>query len=317
MALSIKIDNINKTFYKPTVFFWKKNNKIQALKNVSFRCPEKKISCILGPNGAGKTTIIKILSGLIIQDSGEINFINAKLQKNKKNNIGLMTSNERSFYWRLTGRQNLNFFAELYGLKGKIKKERINQLLKDFSVEKDADLPLRLYSTGMKYKLLIIRALISDPDVIILDEPTSHIDPLARENIHKIIKENIINKNLKTVILCTHDLEEAQFLSDHLILLNEGKVIAEGSYDDLKKKINPNIIFKIFFVKKPKRAFFNSLSNYDLFEQDNEVQICMDNESDVPEIIKNAVENNGKILWCKEEKESLFEIFKRLTSGEK
>jgi len=313
MALSIKINNINKTFYKPTILFWKKNNKIHALKNVSFYCPEQKISCILGPNGAGKTTIIKILSGLIIQDSGEIDFFKHRLIKNKKNNIGLMTSNERSFYWRLTGRQNLNFFAELYGITGKRKKDAINKLLKDFSLDKEADIPLRLYSTGMKYKLLIIRALIGDPNVVILDEPTSHIDPLARENIHKIIKENIIDKQLKTVILCTHDLEEAQFLADHLILLNEGRVIAEGSYDYLKKKINPNIIFKIFFIKKPKCAFFKSLPNFKLLEQDNAAEINLDNESLVPDIIRKAVVNDGKILWCKEEKESLFEIFKRLT----
>jgi len=279
---------------------------------VSFSCPEQKISCILGPNGAGKTTIIKILSGLVIQDSGEIDFLNVKLKDNK-NQIGLMTSNERSFYWRLTGRQNLDFFAELYGLTGKRKNDTINKMLKDFSLDKEADIPLRLYSTGMKYKLLIIRALISDPKVVILDEPTSHIDPLARENIHKIIKENIIAKHLKTVILCTHDLEEAQFLADHLILLNEGRVIAEGSYDDLKKKINPNIVFKIFFVKKPKSSFFKLFQNYKLTENENIVEINLDKESLIPEIIKKAVENDGKILWCKEEKESLFEIFKRLT----
>ena len=317
MTTAINVNNLKKIYRIPSIFFWNKSKSIFALKNISFTCPKQKITCILGPNGAGKTTIIKILSNLIIQDNGAIDFSATSSESNsksKKIKIGVMTPNERSFYWRLTGRQNINFFAELYGISGKQKKIIVNQLIEELNLTQDADKPFRLYSTGMKYKLLIARSLICNPDILLLDEPTSHIDPIAKENIHQLINENFCKKRKMTIIICTHDLSEAQQLADHIILLNHGEVIAQGSLSDLRKMINPNIIFQIKFEKKLSKKCFKDMQVLEIKENDNTLEFYLENKLIIPDLINKSVESGGRILWSKEYNESLLDIFKRLTN---
>ena len=188
-------------------------------------------------------------------------------------------------------------------------------MLEEFSLHKEADKPFRLYSTGMKYKLLIIRALIGDPDILILDEPTSHIDPVTRDNIHVFIRQYIISQCRKTVILCTHDLSEAQTLADHLILLNKGKVIAQGTFNELNKLIKSEIIYEICFFIKPDDVFFKNYPDFYFDREAGFYQFELPTINAVPELIRKAVEYNGKIRWCKDHKETLFEIFKRLTNN--
>lgn len=307
MPDAIVLQNISKTYKIPSIVPWKRSKKIDALKNVSMECPERKITCLLGPNGAGKTTIIKILAGLIIPDTGKISMGNKS--------IGFVTQNERSFYWRLTGRQNLDFYGALYNLNKKDKKQKITEVLSEVGMEEDADKPFRLYSAGMRQKLHFARALLCDPDILMLDEPTTHIDPVAQESIHKLIKNKILRNRKTTILLCTHNLNEAQVLSDKIILLDKGHILAQGTISSLRSKINPNQKVIIEFVKMPKKDWLKNLPVNILNQTDTYIELAINQLNIIPEIIKSAVKNGGTIIECKKSEESLFEIFTRLTEN--
>jgi ABC-2 type transport system ATP-binding protein len=318
MANAINVQHISKTYNIPNLNPFGKKRVTEALKDISFYCPAEKISCILGPNGAGKTTTIKILGGLIEPDFGTaevLGFPLAEASLRYRSHIGLLTPNERSFFWRLTGRQNLDFYAALYNLKGKLKKERINEVLEIVSLIDDADKPFRLYSAGMKQKLLFARAIISKPSILLLDEPTTHMDPLMRTSIHKLIREHIIGENHSTVLLCTHDLTEAQELAEHLIFLYKGVVHAEGSLSDLSKKLHPQYILRMEFRKLPGSNWTDRLHPDQLSYKDNIIEINISDPDIIPGIIHDAVLSGGEMLSCQHNEESLASLFTRFYDG--
>lgn len=318
MQEAVTLNNISKEYRIPSIFPWKKSKIIEALKQVTFACPESKITCLLGPNGAGKTTIIKILSGLIIPDSGEVKFFNKSFSgKSDKPDlrIGFVTQNERSFYWRLTGRQNLDFYGSLYNLKGKNKKLKIDEVLSEVNMHEESDKPFRLYSTGMRQKINIARALLCDPDLLLLDEPTTHLDPLAQESIHKLIKNVILNKRKTTILICTHNLYEAQILSDKIILLDKGCILAKGPISSLRSMIDSSQKIIIDFKKLPEKGWEKNLSVKIHKQTDSVIEITFKNNRSIPGIIKAAIEKKGEIIECRRTEESLFEIFSRLTKG--
>ena len=305
MPDTIILKNISKTYKIPSILPWKRSKMIDALINVSMTCPEQKVTCLLGPNGAGKTTLMKILTGLIIPDEG-------KLTMNNKS-IGFVTQNERSFYWRLTGRQNLDFYGALYNLNKNNKKKKISEVLSEVDLVQDADKPFRLYSSGMRQKLHFARALLCDPEILLLDEPTTHIDPVAQEGIHKLIKNKILKNRKTTILLCTHNLNEAQNLSDKIILLDKGRILAQGSISSLRSKINPNRKIIINFLKLPGKGWLKNMPVNILKQAGKNMEITINELAIIPEIVKSAVMNGGEIIECKKCEESLFEIFTRLT----
>lgn len=318
MVNSINVQHISKTYNIPNLNPFGQRRITEALKDINFSCPSEKISCILGPNGAGKTTTIKILAGLIEPDFGTVEILGQPLADASllyRSRIGLLTPNERSFFWRLTGRQNLDFYASLYNLKGKVKKERINEVLEIVSLINDADKPFRLYSAGMRQKLLFARAIISKPSILLLDEPTTHMDPLMRKSLHSLIKEHIIGENHSTVLLCTHDLTEAQELSDHLIFLYKGVVHAEGSLSDLSKKLHPQYILQMEFKKLPRLNWTERLSPDLLKYKDNTIEIAIPDLEMIPGIIHDAVISGGEMLSCQHNEESLASLFTRFYDG--
>jgi ABC-2 type transport system ATP-binding protein len=224
----LALRGVSKAFKEPRDSLFRKRPRKQALLEIDLAVPRNRVSCLLGPNGAGKTTLIKILASLIIPDSGEILYDGIPRErwgKSIQGKIGLVTPNERSFYWRLTGRQNLMFFGSLYSLAGKALKARVELALSETDMLEAAGKPYRLYSTGMKQKLNIARALIGEPELFLLDEPASHLDPLAREDFWNFVAKTLIAKRGATVFLCTHDLEEARRLADLTIILDQGRVI--------------------------------------------------------------------------------------------
>jgi ABC-2 type transport system ATP-binding protein len=232
----LELAGVSKSFKEPLTNPFRKRTVKQALAEVDLTIPRHRISCLLGPNGAGKTTLLKILASLITPDAGTILFDGIPRERWDRSihgKIGLVTPNERSFYWRLTGRQNLMFFGSLYSLGGKDLKERVEEAITETGIQGDADKPYRLYSTGMRQKLNIARALIGHPDLYLLDEPASHLDPLAREDFWDFISRTLIGSRGATVFLCTHDLEEAKRLADLLIILDRGRVIEKGTLAEL------------------------------------------------------------------------------------
>jgi ABC-2 type transport system ATP-binding protein len=224
-----------------------------------------------------------------------------------------LTPNERSFYWRLTGRQNLDFFASLYNLKGQDKRTRITEVLFEVGLESESDKPFRLYSSGMRQKLHLARALLSKPDVYLFDEPTVHLDPLAREDMHTFMKRKIVQERKASVLICTHDLTEAQQLADHIVLLHQGKVLAEGSMESLRKRIQYGYRVVLEFEIVPNIDWLRGHSVMQMVEIDNKVEIFIEDISTVPDIVAAAVQGGGRVRKCVHQEKSLEEIFSEIT----
>ena len=248
---AIKLHEISKQ-YRNFSIIPPKIDRNNALYECSFELEKGKITCLLGPNGAGKTTIMKIIAGLVLPDTGTVSFA-----PGEKERIGFVTPNERSFYWRLSGRENLKFFASLYHLHGKEKEKQIARIIEATGLSEFVDTPYRLYSSGMKQRLNIARALLPDPTIILLDEPTSHLDPLAKVALWDFLKSYFIEKNNSTICLATHDLEEASILTDKTIILNEGRVVASGAIEDLQRELEDGTTY----VFKLKRSDLNERVN--------------------------------------------------------
>ena len=210
---------------------------IKAVDEVDLAIEKSRIFCLLGPNGAGKTTLIKILCCLIMPDGGSALINGLDVIKNERTiraRIGLLTSNERSFYWRLTGRQNLEFFATLYGLSTKKIRARIEELSDTLGID-GLDRPFQEYSTGARHKLALARCLINDAEIIFLDEPTKSLDPSAATHLRNIIKD-LAQKFKKTIFLTTHNTQEAESLADTIAIMDKGKIKFCGSAEELKRQ---------------------------------------------------------------------------------
>jgi ABC-type multidrug transport system ATPase subunit len=234
----IQINNLTKVFMVKKkgrgVFgnlFSPEYKSFKAVDDVSFTINKGETLGLLGPNGAGKTTIIKILSGLLQPTSGSA-LINGKLAEKQQEKIGLVLGHTL-IYNRMTGYDNLEYYARLYGVKNVDSK--INRLCRQLSIKNWLDEYVENYSKGMKVKLTLARALIHDPEILILDEPTIGLDVRISEEIRK--KLLALDR---TVLLTTHSLDEAKMLSDKIVILNNGRIskrIAIPKNADIKRYI--------------------------------------------------------------------------------
>jgi ABC-2 type transport system ATP-binding protein len=205
---------------------------VTALNNISLSCNKGEILGVLGPNGAGKTTLTKLIVNLILPDSGEIWIGGERLTAHRheaRRKIGYVNCDERSFFWRLTGRQNLHFFLSLAGSGTDRKALRLAEY---FGLSKKLDAPFGAYSTGMRKKLSIIRGLMNDPDIILFDEATNGLDPLNTMNLKQLLKTELADK---TILWTTHRLEEIDELCSKVLVINEGNLLFLGPIDELKE----------------------------------------------------------------------------------
>jgi ABC-type multidrug transport system ATPase subunit/ABC-type multidrug transport system permease subunit len=183
---------------------------------------------LVGPNGAGKTTLIKMLTTLILPTSGSayVNGYSLREDTAIKGTIGLVTSDERSFYWRLTGRQNLEFFASLHAMSTQQAQAQINEILELVGLENEGDKPFQNYSTGMRQRLSIGRALLSQPKLLFLDEPTKGLDLTATKQLHTLVRDKLTRQHGITIFMTSHNLEEVERLCDRVAVMNNGRIRA-------------------------------------------------------------------------------------------
>ena len=240
MSGAISITNISKKFprtsgYRDLLPF-RHRQWTEAVKNVSLEVKEGEFFGMLGPNGAGKTTLIKMLCCLVLPNSGTARIFGHDIVKDAqsvKETVGLVSAEERSFFWRITGRENLQFYASLYHIPRKQAKARINELLELVGLADEGDARFQNYSTGMRQKLAIARGLLSEPRVLFVDEPTRSLDPVSAQVIRLFLRERIAGSG-KTVILATHNLNEAEQLCDRLAIMDHGHLKALGSVRELR-----------------------------------------------------------------------------------
>jgi len=225
-----------------------KNKEIRALTDVSFTL-RGGIGALVGHNGAGKTTLIKILATLVIPTSGDA-FIEGysvtREEKKVRELIGLVTISERQFYYRLTAMDNLIFFSSLQGLSVSEARKRAKEVLEMLNLEEWANVQYMKFSTGMQRKLALARALITDPPVLLLDEPTLGLDSISAREFRNVIK----NLKGKTILFSSHYLKEVEELADKIILIKRGKIIAEGNIEDLKTKLGKIVEVKVRQIPK-------------------------------------------------------------------
>jgi len=213
---------------------------ITSLDSVSINVSEGEVVGLLGPNGAGKSTLIKILCTLILPTEGKA-YVNGydvvKESGQVRESLGFVTTDERSFYWRLTGRENLQFFATLHNIRSDRARKKVEELLDVVHLKGRADELFLNYSAGMKQKMAIARGLINDPIVLFMDEPTRSLDPGAAKNLRDFIKDHIVKDQGKTVFICTHQLDEAEQLCDRVAILDDGRIKAIGDPKELKSSL--------------------------------------------------------------------------------
>lgn len=232
-----------------TKIFDLKGKQIKALDDVNIHIERGKVGAIVGHNGAGKTTLLKILSTLIIPTSGDAivnGYSVTKEERKVRESIGLVTVSERAFYYRLTAMDNLIFFASLQGLSLSEAKKRAKELLEFVGLEEWANIPYMKFSTGMQKKLALARALITDPPVILMDEPTLGLDLLSAREFRRVIR----SLKDKTILLSSHYLREVEEIADKIFLIKRGKIIAEGTLGELKEKIGKVIEVEVDYISE-------------------------------------------------------------------
>lgn len=246
----IAVEGLTKTYQKKTPKegnnFWSKllpaSQKVEeqiAVDHISFTIQQGEIFGLLGPNGAGKTTTIKMLCTLLEPTSGSAmvgGYDVVRQASLVRQHLGAVLTGERSIYWKLTGRENLEYFAALYHIPSHVAKTRITELLERLDLSKRGDELVERYSSGMKQRIAIAKALLARPPVILLDEPTIGLDPQSARNLRELILE--FKHEGHTLLLTTHYMEEADLLCDRIGIVDQGKIIALETPALLKKSIN-------------------------------------------------------------------------------
>ncbi|MCM0649299.1 ABC transporter ATP-binding protein [Clostridium swellfunianum] len=252
MERAVEVKDLKKYFISRKKKFFRtiEKKEFKAVDGVSFDIYKGEIFGLLGPNGAGKTTTIKMITGLLRPTSGSVCVMEKDVDKSPMQalkNIGTVLAGDRSIYWKLTARENLEYFASLYGCNKKEAKKRADEIINRLGLVEKADELVEKFSTGMKQKVALGKALIPNAPVVLLDEPTLGLDPQSALNLREIIMD--IKQEGRTVLLTTHYMEEADFLCDRIAIIDGGKIIALDTPENLKKSINEVKSIKIELTK--------------------------------------------------------------------
>lgn len=233
--------------------FWRQPADHPAVDHVNLAIRPGELFGLLGPNGAGKTTLIKMLATLVLPSSGtaRVNGYELRREADVRKSLGLATSDERSFFWRLTGRQNLEFFARLNGLNRQAAAEATAEGLEQVGLTSQADQAFANYSTGMRQRLAIARALLGRPALLFLDEPTKGLDPTATRQVQRLIRDELTSTRGLTVFLTTHDLNEAQQICDRLAIMHQGRILAAGSVAELRHELGDIERYRLWVTALP------------------------------------------------------------------
>ena len=213
--------------------------EVVAVDDISFDVRQGELFGLLGPNGAGKTTTVKMLTTLLIPSAGSAQvagFDVVKQANEVRKRIGFIFGGERGLYWRLSGEDNLRYFASLYGVEPEVSKKRIPYLLELVGLKGRGNERVGGYSRGMKQRLHVARTLLHDPDILFLDEPTIGLDPVGAREFRTVILD--LQSQKKTILLTTHYMFEADALSDRIAIINRGRVVALDTPGGLKKHVS-------------------------------------------------------------------------------
>lgn len=286
-------------------------NGKKAVSGIDFSLKQGEIFGFLGPNGAGKTTTVKLLTGMLTPSEGECRVLglNPAETPEKVHDLSGVVTEHAQMYNNMTGKQNLVFYGSVFGITKAEAEKRAGSLLEQLDLEEAGDQKLSTYSTGMRQRLSLARALIHRPRILFLDEPTSGLDPESAQNVNQLIRKLAEDKKI-TIFLCTHQLRYAQEICTRYGLMDQGKLLATGTLGELRQRIDSGTILEICAAHMPEGLGFQKAGEM-LYE--NRIH----RDSEIPVLVRQIVTGGGDIYSVKVRKPSLEDIYFSLTAREK
>ncbi len=290
----VEVQSLCKTFeVKEGPLLRKVPKRVVAVENITFSVAEGEIFGLLGPNGAGKTTTIKMLCTLISPTSGDA-FVNrysvTKNQREVRENLGVMLTGERTLYWKLTGRENLQYFAALYHIEPSYAKKRIDELLDLVGLKEREDMLVENYSTGMRIRLSFAKAILNEAPVLLFDEPTASLDPQSSRLIRDTIRG--LKKQGHAVILTTHNMEEADLLSDRVAIIDHGGIVALGRPSELKEQVKSSDVIEI----EARNLSEQTAQALESYSEVSKVAVSADPDSEEKRLLRIHAEKGKEVL---------------------
>lgn len=294
----------------------KKFDDFTAVKGVNIQVAAGELLALLGPNGAGKTTTVRMLTSVLRPTSGSARVAGFDVVEDAakvRATVGVLTEHH-GLYNRMRAMEYLMFFGEIYGLSPEARRERAAKMLSDFGLEDARDKRIGEFSKGMRQKLALGRALIHEPQVLLLDEPTSAMDPASARLVRDAIKE--LRSDERAIIICTHNLAEAEELADCIAIIRRGKIIANDSPTALKQKMLGPPIFEVRFSDKmngnkpslPKGLEIQAKGN-------NWLQYCTETPNEInPQVVKHLVKQGLPVVSIQETTRSLEQVYLQIVS---
>lgn len=280
----------------------------QALRQISLSLEQGEVFGFLGPNGAGKTTTVKLLNGMLAPSQGKIRVLglDPAKQPEKIHALSGVVTEHAQMYDHMTGMQNLIFYASVFGMPKDQAKSQAESLLGRLDLMEARDRKLAAYSTGMRQRLSLARALIHRPQVLFLDEPTSGLDPESAQRVNRMIRELAQNEGI-TVFLCTHQLRYAQEICTRYGLIEEGRLLAAGTLEQLRKQAFSGLTLQIRAAHLPIGLPLRK-GHADQYEMD------LQSEEEIPALVRRIVEGGGQIYAVSAQYPSLEDIYFALTA---
>jgi ABC-2 type transport system ATP-binding protein len=297
----------------------KEGKSVTALNRVDLRIENGELFGLLGPNGAGKTTLLKILSTLLLPTSGKAYVAGFDVEKDfqeVRKRINMVSGGEISGYGLLTVKENLWMFTQFYGMKSAVAFKRIDEMLDLFGMADKKDEKVRTLSTGMRQKMNVIRGFVTDPDILFLDEPTLGLDVNASRVIRDYIVEWVEKKSDKTVLLTTHYMAEADQLCDRIAIIDDGKILACDTPDNLKKLVKTSTMLKIDVTLLNNKGVLDMIPGVEKFTYTDDpvsnmtsLKFVLRDESAVSDIVSEIVHSGAKILGLRKTEPTLEDVF--------
>ena len=302
--IAIQIDHLSKSFG------WRASKRVQAVKNLALEIKAGQVYGFLGPNGAGKTTTIRMILDLVRPNSGDVYLFGKHVRREREilSRVGSLVEGAL-FYNFLTGRRNLEVMALTSNLE--VSTQEIDRLLAQVELTERSRRKVKGYSTGMKQRLGLAAALLGNPDLIILDEPTNGLDPHGIQEVRRFIRD-LADKEGKTVFLSSHMLNEVEQVCDRVAIINKGELIREGRVSEL---LESQTLTRV--EAEPLEKATAILSEHWTVSPDGKNGVIIDaTRRDVPQVVEKLVENEIKIYQVTTQHQSLEEYFLSVTEGD-